>query len=113
MKVLRARVTKNSRLVGKTVADVQFRDTYKAAILVVQQGGKNVTQSLSSLTFGAGDILILQVSDDCPLLSSLVASTKRKPILSTIVPSLHKQHLDVEVCIQFSQCYFGNEDFFS
>ena len=87
--------------------------------MVVQQGGRNVTQSLSSLTFGAGDILILQVSDDCPLLSSLVASAKRESILSTIVPSLGKprsnsqEHLDVEVCKQFSQCYFGNEDFFS
>lgn len=111
MTVLRAQVTKNSRLIGKTADDVKFRDTYKAAILVVQQGGKNVTQSLSSLTFGAGDIMILQVSDDCPLLSPLVASTKRKSILSTTVPSLGKP--DIEVCKHFSQCYFGNEDFFS
>ena len=74
MKVLRVRVTKNSRLVGKTVADVQFRDTYNAAIVAVQQGGRNLTQSLSSITFGAGDILVLQVSADCPLLTPSVAS---------------------------------------
>ena len=67
-RVLRASVTKNSRLVGLTAADAKFRENYNAAIVAVQQGGKNVVQPLSSVTFGAGDILVLQVSDDCLLL---------------------------------------------
>jgi hypothetical protein len=49
---------------------VQFRENYKAAIVAVQQGGKNTVKPLSSLKFGVGDILVLQVSDDSPLLSS-------------------------------------------
>ncbi len=68
-RVLRASVTKNSRLVGLTAANAKFRENYNAAIVAVQQGGKNVVQPLSTLTFGAGDILVLQVSDDCLLLS--------------------------------------------
>lgn len=87
LKVLRATVTKNSRLVGQTAVDVQFNKNYKAAIVAVQQGGKNATQPLSTLTFGVGDVLVLQVSDDCPLLApsqevaktSFLASMSAKP----------------------------------
>jgi di/tricarboxylate transporter len=74
LKVLRARVTKHSRLVGYTAAEAQFRENYKAAIVAVQQGGKNTVKPLSSLKFGVGDILVLQVSDDCPLLSPPVTT---------------------------------------
>ncbi len=99
LKVLRARVTGNSRLVGQTAVDVQFRKNYKAAIVAVQQGGRNTTQSLSTLTFGAGDVLVLQVSDDCPLLSPPVASTSKR----SLIPSLSSKskspgQLDPEVC---------------
>ena len=75
LKVIRARVTKHSRLVGHTAAEVHFRETYKAAIVAVQQGGRNAKKSLSSLKFKVGDILVLQVSDDCPLLSPPPATT--------------------------------------
>ena len=69
LKVIRAKVTKHSRLIGRTAAEVQFRETYKAAIVTVQQGGRTATNLLSSLKFRVDDILVLQVSDDCPLLS--------------------------------------------
>ena len=66
LSVIRAIVTKSSTLVGKTVGQVDFRKTYKAAIVAVQKGGRNV--NLSSLIFGTGDVLVLQASDDSPLL---------------------------------------------
>ena len=68
LKVIRAMVTKASRLVGKTAAEVDFRDTYKSAIVAIQQGGKNISQSLSSVKLTAGDVLVLQASDESPLL---------------------------------------------
>jgi len=68
LKVIRAVVTTGSRLVGQTAADVKFRDTYKSAIVAVQQGGKNVSHSLSSVKFTVGDVLVLQASDESPLL---------------------------------------------
>jgi hypothetical protein len=55
-------------LVGQTAAEVDFRETYKSAIVAVQQGGKNTSQSLSSMKFTVGDVLILQASDESPLL---------------------------------------------
>lgn len=68
IKVIRAVVTKGSRLVGRTAAEVGFRDTYKSAIVAIQQGGKSISHSLSSVKFSVGDILVLQASDDSFLL---------------------------------------------
>jgi len=68
LKVIRAVVTKGSRLVGNTAAETDFRETYKSAIVAVQQGGKNISQSLSSVKFAVGDVLVLQASDESPLL---------------------------------------------
>lgn len=86
LRVLRAEVTKNSRLVGRTAVEVKFRENYKAAIVAVQQGGKNAVQPLSSLKFRVGDILVLQVSDDCLLLSPPVTrgSSRRESISASI-----------------------------
>ena len=96
LKVLRARVTKNSRLVGQTAVDVQFNKNYKAAIVAVQQGGRNATQPLSTLTFAADDILVLQVSDDSPLLSPSVQPSKISFLGSITKPP--PSQLDPEVC---------------
>lgn len=81
LRVLRARVTRNSRLINKTATEIAFRDWYKAAIIAVQQqaysnndsdqvlGDRTATnEDLSSVQFREGDVLILQASDDSPLL---------------------------------------------
>lgn len=106
LKVIRARVTRNSRLIGQTAVDVKFRENYKAAIVAVQQDGKNATQPLSTLTFGAGDVLVLQVSDDCPLLLPSVASTStRKSLLATMTARSKSSGLtDIEVCELVLHC---------
>ena len=84
LKVIRARVTKHSRLVGHTAAELQFRETYKAAIVAVQQGGRNAVKPLSSLKFGVDDILVLQVSDDSPLLSPPPATTSSMSLITSM-----------------------------
>jgi uncharacterized protein with PhoU and TrkA domain len=84
LKVIRARVTKHSRLVGHTAAELQFRETYKAAIVAVQQGGRNAVKPLSSLKFGVDDILVLQVSDDSPLLSPAPATTSSRSLITSM-----------------------------
>jgi K+/H+ antiporter YhaU regulatory subunit KhtT len=66
LRVIRAVVTKQSNLIGKMAAEVDFRNTYKAAIVAVQKGGRNV--ALSGVVFGSGDVLVLQASEDSPLL---------------------------------------------
>ena len=67
IRVIRALVTKFSSLNGKMVSEVDFRKSYKAAIVAVQKGGRNVVLS-GTVRFGPGDILVLQASDDSPLL---------------------------------------------
>ena len=66
LRVIRAVVTATSRLNGNTLNTVDFRNRYKAAIVAIQKGGRNVP--LSGVTFGAGDILVLKANDDSPLL---------------------------------------------
>ena len=68
MRVIRSRVTTVSRLIGRTAADANLRDVYKAAIVTVQRGGRNINSSLSTVIFREGDTLILQASDDSLLL---------------------------------------------
>jgi len=70
LRVLRARVLKG-RLVGSTASQLNFRETYKAAIVAVQRDGESFgAESLSTVTFAEGDVIVLQVSDDSPLLQS-------------------------------------------
>jgi hypothetical protein len=68
LRVIRAVITKTSSLIGKKVAEVDFRNIYKVAIVAVQKGGRNVT--VSSAVFGSGDIIVLQADDDSPLLKT-------------------------------------------
>jgi len=77
LRVIRATVTKYSRLIGRSANEVDFRETYKAAIVAIQgnQANKKGTDSgddngknLSNVQFSVGDVLILQASDDSPLL---------------------------------------------
>jgi uncharacterized protein with PhoU and TrkA domain len=66
LRVIRAMVTPKSTLIGKTTNDVDFRNRYKAAIVAIQKGGRNVP--LSGFVFGPGDVLVLQADSDSPLL---------------------------------------------
>mmetsp|Transcript_29018 Transcript_29018/g.42804 ORF Transcript_29018/g.42804 Transcript_29018/m.42804 type:complete len:1236 (+) Transcript_29018:347-4054(+) len=67
LRVIRAVVTKTSSMIGKTVAEVDFRKNFKAAIVAVQKGGRNV--DVTSVVFGSGDVIVLQVNEDSPLLT--------------------------------------------
>ena len=69
LSVIRAVVTDKSRLVGKTLEDIDFRQTYKAAIIGVQKKDKSEVQMLSDICFAPGDVLVLQSDEDSPLLA--------------------------------------------
>jgi len=68
LRVIRAMVTKQSCLLGKTASDVNFRVRFNAAIVAIQRRGKNVAGRLAKTSFEAGDILILQASKESGLL---------------------------------------------
>ncbi len=66
LRVIRAVVTARSRLNGNALNTLDFRDRYKASIVAIQKGGRNVP--LAGVTFGVGDVLVLKANDDSPLL---------------------------------------------
>ncbi len=68
VRVIRAVIPKRSTLDGTNASETNFRQKYKAAIIAVQRNGKSAAEKLSQTKFQVGDILVLQVSDDSPLL---------------------------------------------
>ena len=73
LQVIRAHIRDGSRLVGKSLSDVSnFRDVYKAAVVSIQSNNDDRVQheSFLSTVFEVGDLLVLQVNDDSPLLES-------------------------------------------
>lgn len=70
LSVIRAVVTDNSSLLEKTLDDINFRATYKAAIIAVQKKDKTQVETLADIRFGSGDVLVLQADIDSPLLVS-------------------------------------------
>lgn len=72
VQVMRAKVREGSRLVGKSLSDIaNFRELYKAAILCIQKtDGQIHTESFATVLLDVGDVLVLQVAEDSPLLVS-------------------------------------------
>lgn len=68
VRIIRAFIPKGSSLIGTCVSGTNFRLKYKAAIIAVQRNGKSPSDRLSTIMFEISDILVLQVSDDSPLL---------------------------------------------
>jgi uncharacterized protein with PhoU and TrkA domain len=66
LRVIRAAICPTSTLIGKTVRDFNFRERFKASIVAIQTGGKNVP--FSRVVFAPNDILVLQVDEDSALL---------------------------------------------
>lgn len=65
--VIRAKVTAQSSLIGFTVSHSGFNEKYKARIIALQQSLKQ-ERNIAEAVFTFGDLLVLQVSDDSPLL---------------------------------------------
>lgn len=68
LRVVRAIIPKTSKLIGTSASETNFRKKYKAAIVAVQRDGKSVANKLSQACFAVSDVLVLQASDDSPLL---------------------------------------------
>lgn len=67
--VLRATVAAGSSLVGRSIAASDFRTSYRAAVVAVQRNHRPVAlQKIAGLVMKQGDVLVLQVEADSPLL---------------------------------------------
>jgi len=108
--VIRAMVTEESRLCGKNAIEVNFHETYKAAIVSILKHGEYPLPSEQSLSYAkldSGDILILQVNHDSPLLErpdvdfyEKLNSTKKKTFsykgFVELVRNVSKNSLTIE-----------------
>lgn len=61
LSVIRTIVTEQSRLCGKVLEEVPFRELYKAAVIAVQKFDKSEVDDLPLVIIAPGDILVLQV----------------------------------------------------
>mmetsp|Transcript_26730 Transcript_26730/g.53353 ORF Transcript_26730/g.53353 Transcript_26730/m.53353 type:complete len:1289 (+) Transcript_26730:191-4057(+) len=68
LSVIRAIITEDSRLSGKCLGDVPFRELYKAAVIAIKKADKSETPDLSLVVLAPGDVMVLQANDDSPLL---------------------------------------------
>mmetsp|Transcript_84290 Transcript_84290/g.233623 ORF Transcript_84290/g.233623 Transcript_84290/m.233623 type:complete len:1150 (+) Transcript_84290:75-3524(+) len=77
--VLRGTVNEQSWLVGRIVADIDFPTLYHATIIAMQRDQRPVPPGhLSYMRLDEGDVLVLQVEEDSPLLQPPPA-TEAKP----------------------------------
>ena len=53
-------VGEHSGLVGKTLQELGFRQTYAALILAIHREGRNVSESFESIRLEAGDVLLVE-----------------------------------------------------
>ena len=56
-------ISHRSRLVGRTVKEVEFRRRYDAAILAVHRSGERIRQKIGDIVLRPGDTLMLSASD--------------------------------------------------
>jgi di/tricarboxylate transporter len=62
--LVEAVVDQESRLRGRTLADVQLRGRFDATVLAIRRGDDLVQEGLGDVTFSAGDTLLLQTPID-------------------------------------------------
>ena len=53
-------VSTNSRLIGRTIRDADFRATYGAAVVAVHRGGSRIKSKVGDIRLQSGDTLLLQ-----------------------------------------------------
>ncbi len=63
-KLVEAVIAPNSAFVGKSLEDVQFRETFGANVLALRHRGKLMRDKIADTKFDAGDALLIEVKTD-------------------------------------------------
>lgn len=79
----------NSSLLGKSVAEANFRQHYRMIVLAVHRKGKNLRERLNSLNFNFGDTLLMMGTDSA--INNLRSSEDILLIDRPAVPSQNKR----------------------
>ncbi|SEA69810.1 SLC13 family permease [Alkalimonas amylolytica] len=64
--LMEAVISYSSKLVGKTLKQLRFREQYDAAVIAVRRGHERLNGGLGDLELHAGDVLILATGKDFP-----------------------------------------------
>ena len=64
--LMEAAISYSSKLVGKTLKQVRFREQYNAAVIAVRRGHERLNGGLGNLVLHAGDVLILATGKEFP-----------------------------------------------
>jgi di/tricarboxylate transporter len=62
--LVEAVVTHNSRLRGRTIKGINFRETYGATVLAIKQRGQLMHEKLGRTRIRSGDVLLIEVKKD-------------------------------------------------
>lgn len=63
-RLVQAVVSSHGHLIGKTLKEARFRDTYGAAVIAVHRSGSGLPDDISSIALHAGDVLVLETGPD-------------------------------------------------
>lgn len=63
-KMVEAVITPNSRLIGKTIKSISFRNSFGATVLAIRHRGKIMHEKLANTVLLAGDVLLIEVKRD-------------------------------------------------
>lgn len=62
--VLEIVISPNSRLIGKSVIDANFRGKYDSAVIAIHRNGERISGKISNIKLKAGDALIIYAGDN-------------------------------------------------
>lgn len=64
LRLVQALVAPQSRLIGHTLKDLDFRNRYKALVLAIQRRGETIRDKLNTVRLGLGDALLIQAPEE-------------------------------------------------
>ena len=64
IKLIQASISKSSSLIGKSLCEIDFKETYGGTVVAVQREGENFAYPFSSVYLEAKDSVLMQIEDD-------------------------------------------------
>jgi di/tricarboxylate transporter len=106
--IIEAAISPRSELVGKTLADLNFREKYKMQVLALWRKGQPLTANLHTLTLHFGDaLLLLGPRDRFPLLSSERNLLLLSPNISAVRKPSKIPFVVLSLCVLLGLPAFG------
>lgn len=90
-------VPRRSRLIGRTLTDVNFRARFDASVLAIQRHGRAIRDRIGRVRLEAGDILLVQASG--PAIRQLHGRRSLMLLGAVAIPARRRQKMRVAVAV--------------